>query len=162
MPVVCLIFTNLLSRILYKMGLVLAHCNKASPQPSKLDPESDTNQTSGTSNKHAGQGVRRPKYAIADLPFQPCSTEAIHQRRTLWRLQFVPSLLDWAGSCFDPFGTNSQMEETVTSIWKCVFPQIALNKEGTEIVLHVVCTPSPTILYSARGAMGRSNACPPV
>jgi hypothetical protein len=151
------------------MALVLAHRNKASPRPSngKMDSESDVNQSAsaGSSNKRVAQGARKVKFTLADLPFQPCSPEATRTRRILWRLQFVPSLLDWAGSCKDPFGTNIQMNGEVASIWKHVFPQVALNGEGMEIVLHLVRAPSPTILYTARGlpgAMGRSNTHPPV
>jgi hypothetical protein len=41
------------------------------------------------------------------------------------------------------------MNGEVTSIWKHVFPQVALNGKGMEIVLHLVHAPSPTILYTA-------------
>jgi hypothetical protein len=79
------------------------------------------------------------------LPFPSSSFEITQIQRNTWRTQFVPSLLDWAGSCDDPFGTNSQMDDVVKSIWKKVFPHITLQEQGTIIVLRVVGFPITTL-----------------
>jgi hypothetical protein len=139
------------------MGIELVP--NASAVPSMKD--SGGNQATGSSHKRAGQGVRRPRYTQADLPFPP-STEAIRSGRTLWRTHFVPSLLDWAGSCDDPFGTNSRMEGAVTTIWKRVYPHIVLGDESMAVVLHVVCAPIILHWHRVRGTTERSDDHPSV
>jgi hypothetical protein len=103
------------------------------------------NQTAGSSYKRAGQGVRKQKFTIADLPFSGGSVEVTRTQRNTWRNRFIPSLLDWAGSRKDPFGTNSQMENVVVSIWEQVFPNIMLQGQGLTIVLRVVSLPNTTL-----------------
>ena len=91
-------------------------------------------------NKNKGRGARKKKYGVTDLPFTHWDTDS-----RKWRTSFIPSLLAWAGTQVDPFGTNSQMAEEVTALWEHVYPVIVLNDERTSIVLSVVCTfPEPS------------------
>lgn len=76
---------------------------------------------------------RRPRYTVADLPFPRGGKDA-----QTWRRLFVPSLLAWAGSQDDPFGTNSQMDTEIDTIWQHIYPAIALNDATHEILQNVV------------------------
>lgn len=64
--------------------------------------------------------ARKPRYSITDLPFPEDSSVYI----IVWRKNYVPSLISWAGTLEDPFGTNCQMEDQVIKLWKEIFPNI--------------------------------------
>ena len=87
------------------------------------------------SNNGRGSRTSRRKYAVSDLPFTHWDIDI-----RKWRAQFVPSLLAWAGTQGDPFGTNSQMDDEVTILWQRVYPAIVLNDTRKTIVLSVVRT----------------------
>jgi hypothetical protein len=57
----------------------------------------------------------------------------------VWCKKYVLLLISWAGSQEDPFGTNGQIEDTASSLWRHVFPEIEINDEETDIVVNVVC-----------------------
>ncbi|SRR6266702_6906855 len=77
---------------------------------------------------------RRQRYTVADLPF-PGGSKDLH----IWQKSFIPSLLGWAGTQEDPFGTNCQMEGEIVNVWKRTFPSITLDKDNChEIVQSVV------------------------
>jgi hypothetical protein len=86
-----------------------------------------------TGNDGHGTRTSRKKYAVSDLPF---THRDIDTRK--WRTQFVPSLLAWAGTQGDPFGTNCQMSDEVTTLWQRIYPTIILNDTRKSIVLGVV------------------------
>ncbi|KAI9429509.1 hypothetical protein H4582DRAFT_2089056 [Lactarius indigo] len=77
---------------------------------------------------------RKQRYTVSDLLI-PRNSRFIQ----IWRKIFVPSLIAWAGTQEDPFGTNCQMEGEIMNIWKRVFPSIALAQSTCEfeIVLNV-------------------------
>jgi hypothetical protein len=90
--------------------------------------------TGENANNNNGCGTRKRKYTVSDLPFGHWDVDS-----RKWRVCFVPSLLAWAGTQHDPFGTNSQMTDEVTALWKHVYPTIVLNDARMSIVLCVVC-----------------------
>lgn len=97
------------------------------------------------SNVHdASHGARtgKKRHGISDLPFAHWNVDS-----RKWRIQFVPSLLAWAGAQGDPFGTNSQMVDEVAVIWQRIYPAIVLDDTKKYIVLRIVRTfvtfPSP-------------------
>jgi hypothetical protein len=57
-----------------------------------------------------------------------------------WRKFFKPTLIHWAATLEDPFGTNAVMENVVKEVWKMVFPSIADEVDGDsrEAIIHVV------------------------
>ncbi|KAI0282251.1 hypothetical protein BC826DRAFT_1110850 [Russula brevipes] len=136
-----------------QMGLELVKKATQAPHQSVRARDSDVDQPAGASTLRASHGLRKPKYTISDLPFPYGSLEVTQSRRTLWRTKFIPSLLDWAGSRKDPFGTNSQMANVVMSIWEQVFPHITLQEQGFEIVLRVC----DTALNSWRSDVGKAG-----
>jgi len=57
-----------------------------------------------------------------------------------WRKSFKPTLIHWAATLEDPFGTNVVMDDTVTEVWKAVFPSIAneMDSGSRDAIIHVV------------------------
>ena len=99
--------------------------------------QASTPPTTGN-NSNNGRGARttgRKKYAVSDLPFAHWDIDS-HK----WHNQFVPSLLAWAGTQGDPFGTNSQMVGEVATLWQRLYPAIILNDTRRCIILSVVRT----------------------
>jgi hypothetical protein len=93
---------------------------------------STTGNNNNNGPKH-GTSSRKKKYAVSDLPFAHWDVDS-----RKWRTSFIPSLLAWAGTQGDPFGTNSQMTDEVTALWQRLYPAIVLNDARTSIVLSVV------------------------
>jgi hypothetical protein len=58
----------------------------------------------------------------------------------MWRNRFVPSLLAWAGSLRDPFGTNIKLNDEVSNLWKRVFPDIVIRDASTSMDMVIVRT----------------------
>lgn len=78
---------------------------------------------------HGGHRVKKEKYTLSSLPF-PRGPASISYTRE-WRKSFKPTLIHWAATLKDPFGTNSVMEDTITEVWKTVFPSIANEVTGS-------------------------------
>ena len=100
---------------------------------------------SGSSNNNSGRGARKKKFGISDLPFTHWDKDS-----RKWRVSFVPLLLAWAGTQPDPFGTNSQMADEITTLWQHVYPAIVLNDTRLSVILSVVRTfpePSYHLIY---------------
>ena len=57
-----------------------------------------------------------------------------------WRKSFKLTLIHWAATLEDPFGTNVVMDDTVTEVWKAVFPSIAneVDSGSRDAIIHVV------------------------
>jgi hypothetical protein len=99
----------------------------------------NNSRRTGHSNNNE-HGARRKKFGISDLPF---TRRDIDSRK--WRTSFVPSLIAWAGTQFDPFDTNSRMSDEVVALWKRVYPAIVLNDTRISVILSVVRTfPEPS------------------
>src|SRR5882762_3164062 len=41
-----------------------------------------------------------------------------------WRKEFKSSIISWAGTTEDPFGTNSILDDPVTQVWKKIYPDL--------------------------------------
>lgn len=82
-----------------------------------------------TSSGVNGHRVKKEKYTLASLPFPRGATSMTYTRD--WRKLFKPTLIHWAATLKDPFGTNSVMEDTITEVWKTVFPSIANEVTGS-------------------------------
>ena len=95
--------------------------------------------------------VKKIRYNFSSLPFPrgAASTSYAHD----WRKYFKPTLIHWAATLNDPFGTNSVMEDVVVEVWKAVFPSIASEVDGfsREAIIHVVRT------YSIRSNFFSTN-----
>jgi hypothetical protein len=80
--------------------------------------------------------VRKQRYSLADLPFPGGSGQYLVN----WRKTYVPSLICWAGTQKDPFGTNCQMEDHLMALWRLTYPSIAIEKATRDynIVLNIV------------------------
>lgn len=72
-------------------------------------------------------------YEVSDLPFPEGSRAHIEA----WNIEFVPSLLAWAGAHADPFRVNSELYSVVTHIWGRVFPGIALPDNDNNLLTLV-------------------------
>ena len=59
-----------------------------------------------------------------------------------WRKYFKLTLIHWAATLNDPFGTNFIIEDVVMEVWKVVFPSITNEVDGFshEAIIHVVRT----------------------
>ena len=76
---------------------------------------------------------QKKKYTKANLPF-PHGGNHMY----IWAKQFRPSLLSWAGSQEDPFGTNGTMHTEIAQLWSHFYPNIGLTYQNKVIVLSVV------------------------
>ena len=80
------------------------------------------------------KNIRKARATLMDLPLPRTG-----RHLQIWRRNFVPLLIGWAGSQVDPFGTNCQIDGTVSSMWERVFPDIEITDEDMKIVVAVVC-----------------------
>ena len=76
---------------------------------------------------------KQGQYTVADLPFPGGGNH-----RRIWGKDFRRSLLSWAGSQEDPFGTNGRMHQEISRIWERLYPDIKLDAEKMGIVVYVV------------------------
>ena len=77
------------------------------------------------------RGLRCQKYLVSDLPFPGNKTQ-------YWRKYFVPSLIAWAGSQPDPFGTNYGVGTEAALVWGQVFPTIELTPKDCDTLSSMV------------------------
>ena len=82
--------------------------------------------------------VKKVRYTFSSLPFPRGAASTTYTRD--WRKSFKPTLIHWAATLEDPFGTNAVMDDTVTEVWKAVFPSIANEVDGgsRDAIIHVV------------------------
>jgi hypothetical protein len=92
-----------------------------------------------------GRCVKKIRYNISSLPFPRGASSTSYARD--WRKVFKLTLIHWAATLEDPFGTNAVMENIVAEIWKEVFPSIAKEVDGSscDAIMHVV-RPYPIML----------------
>jgi hypothetical protein len=81
---------------------------------------------------------KKIRYNFSSLPFPRGASSTSYVRD--WRKSFKSTLIHWAATLEDPFGTNVVMEDIVAEIWKEVFPSIAKEVDGSsrEAIMHVV------------------------
>jgi len=86
-----------------------------------------------------GRRTAKVKYGVADLPLPAGS---LYTNR--WRKQFRPSIIGWAATMVDPFGTNSLLaDDIVREIWEKIFPEVDIGvkeERNLEIITAVVST----------------------
>ncbi|EIM87671.1 uncharacterized protein STEHIDRAFT_130987 [Stereum hirsutum FP-91666 SS1] len=75
----------------------------------------------------------KQRWTQAHLPFPGGQPGATCMR--VWRNQFQCTLIHWAGSKGDPFGTNSLVGEAVDKIWPVLYSQLPLDEEGKRAVV---------------------------
>ena len=89
----------------------------------------------------SGRGhVKKEKYTVASLPFPRGSASNSYTQR--WRRIFKPSLIEWAATCEDPFGTNAKMDAVVEALWCRVYPTltmaVSVEGEGRAAITQIV------------------------
>jgi hypothetical protein len=83
--------------------------------------------------------IKKEKYTVASLPFPRGSAGNTSLQR--WRRVFKPSLIEWAATFEDPFGTNAEMDTIVEALWSRLFPTLttAVNEgEGRAVITQIV------------------------
>jgi hypothetical protein len=70
-----------------------------------------SSSSNNNNNNSNGRGACKREFGISDLPFVHWDVDS-----RKWRVSFIPLLLAWAGTQRDPFGTNSQMADEVTTL----------------------------------------------
>jgi hypothetical protein len=82
--------------------------------------------------------VKKIRYTFSSLPFPRGAASTSYARD--WRKSFKSTLIHWAATLEDPFGTNAIVENVVAEIWKLVFPSIAkeVDDDSREAIIHVV------------------------
>lgn len=96
-------------------------------EPPALDPSSSA----------INHREKKEKYTLASLPF-PRGAASAYTRN--WRKAFKSTLIHWAATFRDPFGTNAVLENIIPEIWKAVFPTIANEVVGSsrQVIIHLV------------------------
>ncbi|KAF8807979.1 hypothetical protein BYT27DRAFT_7211610 [Phlegmacium glaucopus] len=69
--------------------------------------------------------TKKEKYTVSSLPFPQGSAACPFVKK--WRKTFKPTLIQWASTMEDPFGTNSVMDTVVEQIWTHTFPDILMD-----------------------------------
>jgi hypothetical protein len=87
-----------------------------------------------------GHRVKKEKYTLSSLPF-PRGASLSYTRE--WRKSFKSTVIHWAATLKDPFGTNSVMEDIITEVWRAVFPSFANEVVGgsRQAIIHLVSSP---------------------
>jgi hypothetical protein len=91
------------------------------------------------SSSAGGRRTKKEKYMLASLPFPRGAASMSYARE--WRKSFKSTLIHWAATLEDPFGTNAVMEDVITEVWKTVFPSIANEVVGgssRQAIIHLV------------------------
>ena len=100
------------------------------PAAAALDPSSGP----------SGRRVKKEKYTLASLPF-PRGAESMTYTRE-WRKSFKPTIIHWAATLKDPFGTNAVVGDIVKEVWSTVFPSIAnevvVGSQSRHAIIHLV------------------------
>jgi hypothetical protein len=100
------------------------------PAPVVFDP------SSGASSRR----LKKEKYTLASLPFPRGAASSTYTRE--WRKCFKSTLIHWAATLKDPFGTNAVtgMEDIITEIWTATFPSIANEVAGSsrQAIIYLV------------------------
>ncbi|KAF8873126.1 hypothetical protein BD779DRAFT_1805320 [Infundibulicybe gibba] len=92
--------------------------------------------------------IKKEKYTLASLPFDRDEATALIQT---WRKSFKPTLIQWAATLEDPFGSNSLMDDIIEDIWKRIFPDIAITAKSRPAIIDV----AGDVLIDWRSAMGK-------
>ncbi|KAF8803015.1 hypothetical protein BYT27DRAFT_7305696 [Phlegmacium glaucopus] len=103
-----------------------------------------------------GRGrVKKEKFTVTSLPFPRGSGGTAYSQR--WRRVFKPSLIEWAATYEDPFGTNAEMDTVVEGLWAQIFPTLATavvdGGEGRAAIIQV----AGDALLNWRSAMGKEG-----
>jgi hypothetical protein len=83
--------------------------------------------------------VKKEKYTVASLPFPRGSASNTYTQR--WRRIFKPSLIEWAATFEDPFGTNAEMDAVVEALWSRLYPTLTMavsEGEGRAAITQIV------------------------
>ena len=82
--------------------------------------------------------VKKVRYTFSSLPFPRGAASTSYTCD--WRKYFKLTLIHWAATLEDPFAMNAVMDDTVTEVWKAVFPSIANEVDGGshDAIIHVV------------------------
>ena len=99
-----------------------------------MKPSPTTLDLSSASGCH----IKNEKYTLALLPFPRGAASMSYTRD--WRKLFKPTLIHWAATLKDPFGTNSVMGDIIAEVWKVIFPSIANEVVGSShhAITHLV------------------------
>lgn len=68
-----------------------------------------------------GKRGKKVKYTNSHLPFPTARIAPYTQK---WRKAFKPSIINWAATHDDPFGTNAIMDDPIKKVWSEVFPDL--------------------------------------
>lgn len=80
------------------------------------------------------QRKKKEKYTNASLPFPSAHSNTFMSR---WHKRFKPAIIAWGATSGDPFGTNANLTEVVTTLWPAVFPEIK-DKVQDEVDLAAI------------------------
>lgn len=94
----------------------------------------------------SGKRIKKEKYRTSDLPFPPVRASSYMAK---WRKEYKATIIDWAGSVTDPFGTNSRLDvpegpnslSPLERCWMAVYPDLKLcmkDQSQKKIVVSLV------------------------
>jgi len=86
------------------------------------------------------QWMRKEKYTNAHLSFP---SQQFGQSMKNWHKAFKPSIIGWASTIEDPFGTNSILSTPAKKVWNDIFPDLKdcfKDADQRAAILSVVST----------------------
>ncbi|KAF8811059.1 hypothetical protein BYT27DRAFT_7253190 [Phlegmacium glaucopus] len=95
--------------------------------------------------------TKKEKYTVSSLPFPRGSAARPFVKK--WRKTFKPTLIQWASTMQDPFGTNLVMDTVVEEIWMHTFPDISMDvtSDSRAAIIDV----AGDVLIDWRSGMGK-------
>lgn len=114
-------------------------------------------EVNNTSERNIKQCAKKINYTKNDLPFPSLGREGYNKR---WVKDFKTSIISWAGTTKDPFGTNGmvELEEVVDETWLVVYPELAEaldNEAKRAAILGVVRLNNSRLRSFAYNAVSR-------
>ena len=111
-----------------------------------------------SSSGAGGRRQKREKFTLTSLPFPRGAASTNYARN--WRKLFKSTLIHWAATLQDPFGTNAVngLEDKISEIWKTVFPSIANEVDGSsrQAIIYLVSSETyGSFIYSFLTILGR-------
>ncbi|KAF8871509.1 hypothetical protein BD779DRAFT_1478177, partial [Infundibulicybe gibba] len=78
---------------------------------------------------------KKGSYTTNSLPLPSGPGNEIYLQK--WKKMLQPTLISWASTIDDPFGTNSQMNQVIFDLWATIYPTVGIDGPGHDVITEV-------------------------